>query len=118
MATRFNSDVVRRPLLVHGRSFPPEALFDYAHLMNDERSALLGWTPEQIALGRRWIETWRLAGDDLERIRRREIRELDTYQTIALLCGPADYRRPPHAPKLTSGLVEQQRWFMKAAGRD
>jgi hypothetical protein len=86
--------------------------------MKQEPSALIGWTPEQLAAGRRWIETWRLAGADLERIRRQEIRELDTYRTIALLCGPADYRRPPRAPKPSSGLVELQRWFMKAANRD
>lgn len=67
---------------------------------------------------RRWIETWQLAGADLERIRRKEIRELDTYRTIALLCGPADYTKPPRAPKPYSGLVEQQRWFTKAAHRE
>jgi hypothetical protein len=82
--------------------------------MNDEASALASWTPEQIANGRRWVETWKLAGPDLERIRRQELRELDTYRTIAMLCGPADYTRPPRAPKSGSGLVEQQRWFMKA----
>jgi hypothetical protein len=86
--------------------------------MHKQPSALAGWTPEQIALGKRWVETWKLAGADLERIRRREIRQLDTYQAISLLCGPADYERPPRAPKPYSGLVEQQRWFMKAAGRD
>lgn len=82
--------------------------------MKDETSALASWTPEQIVAGQRWVETWKLAGSDLERIRRKEIRELDTYRTIALLCGPADYTRPPRAPRPSSGLVEQQRWFMKA----
>jgi len=62
-------------------------------------SALADWTPEQIALGKRWVETWRLAGEDLERIRRKEIRELDTYKTIRLLCGSADYTQPPYGPK-------------------
>ncbi len=92
--------------------------FDYSQAMNEKPSALSSWTPEQIALGRRWVETWKLAGADLERIRRKEIRELDTYRTVALLCGPADYTHPPRAAKPSSGLVEQQRWFMKAAGRD
>jgi hypothetical protein len=78
-------------------------------------SALANWTPEQIALGKRWVETWKLAGEDLERIRRKEIRELDTYQTLLLLCGSADYTQPPYAPKPWSGLIEQQRWFKKAA---
>ena len=82
--------------------------------MNNKLSYLANWTPEQIELGKRWVETWRLAGEDLERIHRKELRELDTYRTIELLCGPADYTHPPRAPKPTSGLVEQQHWFMKA----
>jgi hypothetical protein len=86
--------------------------------MSKEPSALAAWTPEQITLGKKWVKTWRRAGVDLERIRRKEIRELDSYQAIARLCGPADYTRSPRAPKPFSGLVEQQRWFMKAAGRD
>jgi hypothetical protein len=86
--------------------------------MNHETSALEDWTPEQVAQGRRWVETWKLAGADLERLRRKELRALDTRKTLELLCGPADYTRPPHAPKPTSGLVEQQRWFSRAAGRD
>ena len=86
--------------------------------MSDGPSFLANWTPEQIALGKRWVETWKLAGEDLERIHRKELRELDGYRAIELLCGPADYTNPPRAPKPTSGLVEQQRWFMKAAIRD
>lgn len=86
--------------------------------MDKKPSALAAWTPEQIALGKRWVETWRLAGVDLERMRRKEIRELDTCRAMARLCGPADYTRPPRAPRPFSGLVEQQRWFMKGAGRD
>lgn len=81
-------------------------------------SALAAWTPEQIALGKKWVETWRLAGEKLERIKRKEITELDTYKTIALLCYDADYTKPPYAPKPWSGLIEQQRLFMKAAGRE
>jgi hypothetical protein len=76
-------------------------------------SALAGWTPEQIALGRRWVKAWKDAGPELERIRREELRGLDARKAIALLCGPADYRVAPRAPKPTSGLVEQQRWFGK-----
>ncbi len=86
--------------------------------MSDETSALASWTPEQIALGKRWVQAWKDAGSEMERLRRQEIREMDTYQTIALLCGPADYRCAPRAPKPDSGLVEQQRWFMKAIHRD
>lgn len=87
-------------------------------MQKDEPSSLANWTPEQIALGKRWVETWKLAGEDLERIHRKELRELDTYRAIDLLRASADYTRPPRAPRPYSGLVEQQRWFMKAAGRE
>ena len=86
--------------------------------MSQEASALESWTPERIADAKRWIETWRLAGPDLERIHRQELRQLDTYRTIALLCGPADYTRPPRAAKPWSGLVEQQAAFMSAHNRE
>ena len=86
--------------------------------MHNESSALSSWTPEQIAMGKHWVETWKRAGADLERIRRRELRELDTFRAIAMLCGPADYTVAPYIPKPWSGLVQQQCWFMKAARRD
>jgi hypothetical protein len=76
-------------------------------------SALAGWTPEQIEAGRRWVAAWRTAGPELDRIRRQELKLLDTFKAVALLCGPADYSVPPRAPKPSSGLVEQQRWFEK-----
>lgn len=85
---------------------------------NPPASKLAAWTPEQLANGRRWVEAWRAAGLELERLRREELRRLDGHRAIALLCGPADYRVAPRAPLPTSGLIEQQRWFKKAAGRE
>lgn len=82
--------------------------------MASERSSLADWTPEQIVQGRRWVEAWERAGQVLERLRREDLRRLDGYRAIAALCGPADYKVPPRAPKPTSGLIDQQRWFMKA----
>jgi len=86
--------------------------------MSTELPSLRDWTPEQIALGRRWVQAWQLASVDLERLRREELRRLDPQRAIALLCGPADYTVAPRAPRPTSGLVEQQQWFTKAAGRE
>jgi len=82
------------------------------------KSTLDSWTPEQIALGKRWVATWKLAAEDLERIRRKELREVDSYETISLLCHSADYTKPPYEPKPWSGLVEQQDLFKKAADRE
>jgi hypothetical protein len=75
---------------------------------------LAEWTAEQIEVGRRWVATWREAGRELERIKRRELRALDTYRAIAHLCAPRG-SVPVPAPRTTSGLIEQQRLFMKAA---
>jgi hypothetical protein len=88
--------------------------------MSTEPSGLKDWTPEQIALGRRWVQAWREAGAEMERLRREELRrlDLDPQRAIALLCGSADYRVGSRAPRPTSGLVEQQQWFKKAAGRE
>jgi hypothetical protein len=86
--------------------------------MQPERSSLADWTPEQIAQGKSWVLAWKSAGQVMEQLRRSELRQLDAQRGIALLCGPADYRVAPRAPKPTSGLIEQQRWFMKAAGRE
>jgi len=51
-----------------------------------------------------------------------EIRRLDYYPirniAIALICEDHDYTVPPYAPKPYSGLIEQQRLFMKALKRD
>lgn len=75
------------------------------------------WTPDEIASGRRWVQTWRKAGMALEVLRRRELQELDTFTALSHLMTTADYTSPPFAPRPWSGLVEQQRWFRKAAGR-
>lgn len=82
------------------------------------KSALAKWSSEQIALGKRWVAAWRLAAEDLEQIRRKELRELDSYKAISLLCHSADYTKAPYAPKPWSGLVEQQDLFKKAADRE
>jgi hypothetical protein len=76
-------------------------------------SALDSWSPEQVALGRRWAKIWQEAAPRLEAIRRQELRELDAFTAISLLCGPADYQEGPRAPKSTSGMVEQQRLFAR-----
>jgi hypothetical protein len=86
--------------------------------MSNESSSLENWTPEELRIGRRWVQAWREAGRDMERLRREELRRLDGARAIARLCGPADYRQAPRLPRPTSGLVEQQRWFKRAAGRD
>jgi len=77
---------------------------DSEHFTNDEAAV-------------RWMQAWRDAGPALERVRRDELRKLDGRRAIELLTGPADYRQEPRKARPSSGLVEQQRWFMKARHR-
>lgn len=81
--------------------------------MPPDESALASWTPEEIALGRRWVDAWKRATPELERIRREELRHLDAFRAIAQLSGTWNYHEPPRAPKPTSGLIEQQRLFRR-----
>lgn len=82
----------------------------------NKSAATADWSPEQIARATMWRETWRLESADLERIRRKKIRNQDNYEAISRLCKSADYTLPP--PEPWSGLVELQDWFKKAAGRE
>jgi hypothetical protein len=69
--------------------------------------------PEELAQLKKWVETWKTTGPILERIRREELRNLDTFQAISNLLGTIDFTQEPFRPKPTSGLIEQQAWFNK-----
>jgi hypothetical protein len=60
---------------------------------------------------RRWAETWRRAEVELEPIRRRELRSLDTQEAIRQIFG--EQAEAPQPSPVTSGLVEQQAWFAR-----
>ena len=87
------------------------------HGRDVKEPGLAGWSSARTAAARRWVRTRKEAGPRLERVRREELRRLDPQRAIALLCGEADYTKPPRAPGPTSGLVEQQRWFRLATRR-
>jgi hypothetical protein len=62
-------------------------------------------------LRKRWVETWRRAGEELARLRRAEIESIDTREAIRQIFGsdgPA-----LRAPSPTSGLIEQQACFAR-----
>jgi hypothetical protein len=75
-------------------------------------------TPEQRAQMKRWVDIWKKAGPELEKIRFEEVRNADTQRSVRALKGMALMSLPNHPPKATSGLVEQQRWFRIIAVRE
>ncbi len=55
----------------------------------------------------RFIQAWRYAGPELEKIKRRELEELDESAGLRTIGGPVAFERP------YSGLIEFQAWMMR-----
>lgn len=58
-----------------------------------------------------WVDTWKNAGPELQRVREAEVRAADTAAALKAFTGLALAAARANPPKPTSGLVEQQRWF-------
>ena len=65
---------------------------------------------------RRWVETWKAAGPELELIRRREIRERDNPRILALLEPAFNHAVRSQPPRHSSGMVEMQAYFAELPG--
>lgn len=63
----------------------------------------------------RYVECWKRAGPELERIRREELRALDTRANVGGMDALAEIGLRFGTPRESSGLVEMQAWFMKFA---
>jgi len=66
------------------------------------------------SLRRRWVETWRRAGEELALLRRIELESVDTEEAVRQIFGGDGPALP--APSSTLGLVEQQAWFARIQG--
>lgn len=65
---------------------------------------------------RRWVDTWRIAGSELEAIRRHEAESVSARETVRQIFEGMDSVFAEPAPS-TSGLVEQQMWFSRIRTR-
>ena len=70
-------------------------------------------TEQEREHAKQWAEAWAKAGPELERIRRKEVRETDTFEAVKAFLGPIDFTVEPFAPHPSSGLEEQQARFAK-----
>ncbi len=74
-------------------------------------------TAAQQKKAKRYVETWRETGEVLDRLKWEELRRM-TEAEAARAFTEWDYPLPsPWHPEMRpedNGLVEQQRWFMKA----
>ncbi len=55
----------------------------------------------------RFIQAWRYAGPELDKIKRRELEELDESAGLRTIGAPVAFERP------YSGLIEFQAWMMR-----
>ena len=90
-----STTIPKRRLIVHKR-----VVTDNRGM--DEREAM-----------RRWVETWKQAGPELEAILRKEIENIDVQKELAVLEDAFNYAVHHAHPEPTSGLVEMQDWFAK-----
>jgi hypothetical protein len=63
--------------------------------------------------GRAWVKSWQRAGKRLSELKNSELRVISTEEALLHLAGAFESCRQQVAPRPTSGLVEQQRWFGK-----
>ena len=60
-----------------------------------------------------WVENWKRVGPILEQMKYEELRAPDYHKELEGLLSMCDLACMQEKPSKTSGLVEQQRLFMK-----
>ena len=70
-------------------------------------------TEQERELTKRWVETWKLAGPELQRQREEEVRAIVGAGDLEAFDFFFRQAVITHPPLPTSGLVEQQAWFRK-----
>jgi hypothetical protein len=66
---------------------------------------------------KRWVETWQRAGAALRQMKRQELRSPDYGKNSALIDELLEWAVEHQKVRTSSGLVEQQRMFMKMRKR-
>lgn len=59
------------------------------------------------------VSRWQTTGSLLRNLRDQEIRNADTASAMKSFTGLSELASKQRPPAPTSGLIEQQRWFMK-----
>ncbi len=68
---------------------------------------------------KKWMATWRQAASALTQLKKKELQAVDYYEkNRRILDEMLQYACQHRQERLSSGLVEQQRWFMKLRDRE
>ncbi len=74
---------------------------------------------DEQALMKRWVDQWKITGPELERIKKEELRAMTEEEAKRRIVSVMEaragdrWRRPDR--RESSGLIEQQRYFMRFA---
>ncbi|MEO7299723.1 MAG: hypothetical protein ABI042_14240 [Verrucomicrobiota bacterium] len=79
--------------------------------METGSSWLDAMTPDERVRAKKYVDNWKVVGPVLEELRRKELKNVDTYKFVQQLSGSFDFSLPPYRPEPTSGLIQQQAWF-------
>ena len=60
-----------------------------------------------------WVHTWQQAGKALKNIKIQELRAYDYTKNLPIIDDMLQWAYEHRTTRLTSGLIEQQRWFLK-----
>ncbi|MEO8024848.1 MAG: hypothetical protein ABI823_00160 [Bryobacteraceae bacterium] len=66
---------------------------------------------------RQWAAAWKRVAPQLEEIKRRELRDIDTMEALAALEPAFNHATRTLPPRESSGLIEMQRLFAKIRNR-
>ena len=66
----------------------------------------------------KWVKTWQRAGAALDEIKRRELRAYNYDKNRKIIDEMLQWAHDHRKIRLTSGLVDQQRFFMKIKNRE
>ena len=67
---------------------------------------------------KKWVKTWKRAGTALDEIKQRELRAYDYNKNRKIIDEMLQWAHDHRKVRLTTGLVEQQRLFMKIKNRE
>lgn len=65
----------------------------------------------------RWIETWQRAEKALRQVKRRELKAYNYRENLHIIDEMLCWACENAIMRTTTGLVEQQRWFLKLLNR-
>jgi hypothetical protein len=66
----------------------------------------------------KWVKTWQRADAALDEIKRRELRAYNYDKNRKIIDEMLQWAHDHRKVRLTSGLVDQQRFFMKIKNRE